>query len=231
MALPSVQEMEAYIRAKAVELGIDPDIAVKVARSEGLKEGTWQAEAQLDYGREQSYGPFQLHNAPKGHRPGMGNDFVRATGLDPSNTDTWDEGIDFALNQAKRGGWGPWFGAKKVGVTGMMGIGGQPGPAAPSPSALPPRPTDTVAQPGGLLGPSEAMLPPAVADVSPSQAPDDRLIPGSSSKWEGWGTAAMQLAKLAEEEQQPPVQWLTPGVVVSGGRYTPLKPGTGGLLG
>ena len=133
MALPSVAEMEAYIRAKAVEMGIDPDVAVRVARSEGLKDGTWQAEGTLSYGREQSYGPFQLHNAPPGERPGMGNDFVAATGLNPADPSTWDEGIDFALGQAKKGGWGPWFGAKKEGITGFMGIGGKP--AAPAMTA------------------------------------------------------------------------------------------------
>jgi hypothetical protein len=232
MALPSVQEMEAYIRAKARELGIDPDIAVRVARSEGLKEGTWQATANLAYGRERSYGPFQLHVAPKGYRQGMGNDFVKSTGLDPSDPRNWRQGVDFALNQAQRGGWSPWFGAKKIGVTGKMGIGGQPGPAAAPPEPMPPRPTDTVAQPGGLLGPSEAMAPPpAVADYSPSQEPDDRLVPGSSKKWEAWGSVAQQLAQLGKEEEPPPFQWLTPGIVVSGDRYSPLKPGIGGLLG
>lgn len=133
MALPSVAQMEAYIRQKAAELGIDPDVAVRVARSEGLREGTWQADGMLSYGREQSYGPFQLHNAPPGERPGMGNDFVKATGLNPANPDTWDEGIDFALQQARKGGWGPWFGAKKEGITGFMGIGGEP--AAPKMTA------------------------------------------------------------------------------------------------
>lgn len=126
MALPSVAQMEAYIRQKAVELGIDPDTAVRVARSEGLKDGTWQATGNLDYGREQSYGPFQLHVAPKGYRQGMGNDFVNATGLDPSDPGNWQQGVDFALGRAKKGGWSPWMGAKKIGITGMMGIGGKP---------------------------------------------------------------------------------------------------------
>jgi hypothetical protein len=124
MALPSVQEMEAYIRAAAVARGINPDVAVRVARSEGLAPNTWQAKANLSYGREQSYGPFQLHNAPPGERPGMGNDFVKATGLDPSNPANWKQGVDFAMNHASKNGWGQWFGAKKIGITGKMGISG-----------------------------------------------------------------------------------------------------------
>ncbi len=133
MALPPVAEMEAYIRAKAAELGIDPDVAVRVARSEGLKANTWQSDLQQPYGREASYGPFQLHVDPTGKRPGMGNDFMAATGLNPANPDTWDEGIDFALAQARQAGWGPWMGAAKEDITGFMGIGGQP--AAPQMTA------------------------------------------------------------------------------------------------
>lgn len=122
MQLPSVQEMEAYIRQAAQARGIDPDIAVRVARSEGLRDNTWQSNVTLDYGREQSFGPFQLHVAPKGHRQGMGNEFIAATGLNPADPSTWKQGIDYALDQAATGGWGPWFGAKAVGITGMEGI-------------------------------------------------------------------------------------------------------------
>jgi hypothetical protein len=126
MALPPVAEMEAYIRRKAVEMGIDPDVAVRVARSEGLRANTWQSDLQQPYGREASYGPFQLHVDPTGKRPGMGNDFMAATGLNPADPANWDEGIDFALMQARQAGWGPWMGAAKEGITGMMGIGGKP---------------------------------------------------------------------------------------------------------
>jgi len=124
MALPSVQEMEAYIRQAAQARGIDPDIAVKVARSEGLKPNTWQSDLQQPYGRERSYGPFQLHVDPTGKRPGMGNDFVSSTGLNPADPTNWRQTIDFALDQAATGGWSPWMGAAKVDVTGKMGING-----------------------------------------------------------------------------------------------------------
>lgn len=124
MQLPSVQEMEAYIRQAAQARGIDPDIAVRVARSEGLAPKTWQSNVVLDYGREQSYGPFQLHVAPKGRKPGMGNDFVKATGLNPADPSTWKQGVDFALDNAAKGGWAPWFGRKNVGVGVWDGIAG-----------------------------------------------------------------------------------------------------------
>lgn len=134
MNLPTAAEMEAFIRAQAVALGIDPDVAVKVARSEGLQEGTWQSNLQQPYGREASYGPFQMHLAPPGRRPGMGNDFMKDTGLNPADPSTWKQGVTYALGQAKKGGWGPWMGAKKVGVTGKMGIDGAAAPKPEVPS-------------------------------------------------------------------------------------------------
>ena len=121
--IPDIKALEAYIRQAALSRGIDPDVAVRVAKSEGLQPGTWQGNAQLAYGREQSYGPFQLHVAPSGYRPGLGNEFVNQTGLDPSDPANVYHGIDFALDQAKQTGWGPWFGAKRVGIAPMQGIG------------------------------------------------------------------------------------------------------------
>lgn len=162
MALPSVTEMEAYIRRKAIELGIDPDVAVRVAKSEGLAPNTWQSGLQQPYGREASYGPFQLHVDPTGERPGMGNDFMKATGLNPANPDTWDEGIDYALEQARKGGWAPWMGAAKIGVTGKMGIGNEPAPTY----------TQASNYTAGEYVPSFDYSAPGLldADVSPSQA-------------------------------------------------------------
>lgn len=120
--------IEAYIRQAAQARGINPDIAVAVAKSEGgLNDPYRQAEAILSYGREQSYGPFQLH-LPKG----LGKEAL-AAGVDPRKD--WQGGVDFALDAAKRGGWGPWFGAKKIGITGMEGINGRGG--GPSVPALP----------------------------------------------------------------------------------------------
>lgn len=120
-----VRSLEAYIRQAAAARGIDPDIAVRVAKSEGLAPGVWQSNVKLGYGRERSYGPFQLHLAPSGHRPGLGNKFMQQTGLDPSDPSNVYKGIDFALDHAANNGWGAWFGAKAVGVSPHEGIGGK----------------------------------------------------------------------------------------------------------
>jgi hypothetical protein len=116
-ALPSVDDQTNYITQAAIARGIDPNIALRVARSEGLQPGTWQSNVYKSGVREPSYGPFQLNNAG-----GLGTLFQKQTGLDPSN---WKAGVDFALDQAKAGGWSPWYGAKNAGITGMTGIQGQ----------------------------------------------------------------------------------------------------------
>jgi len=111
-----------YIRQAAVSRGIDPETAVRVAASEGLKEYTG------DQGS--SFGPYQLHYggvAPGGNRVGgLGDEFTRTTGLDARDPNTWKQQVDFALDRAAKGGWGPWHGAAKVGIGERQGIGGAP---------------------------------------------------------------------------------------------------------
>lgn len=168
--------IEQYIRQAAQARGINPDIAVRVAKSEGgLNDPYRQAEAILSYGREQSYGPFQLH-LPKG----LGAQAL-AAGVDPRKD--WQGGVDFALDAAKKGGWGPWFGAKKIGITGMAGINGG-GPGAPSlpgkvggdsmvardfdpqVSAQTNAPGSPPSFPFGFPGSQQSPLPPSVADYA-----------------------------------------------------------------
>lgn len=118
MSLPSVQELEAYIRQAAQRRGIDPDTAVRVARSEGLAPNTWQSNVINKQGqRETSYGPYQLLVGG-----GLGDKFIKSTGKHPSDPTTAYSQVDFALDEAKAGGWSPWYGAAKVGVGNWTGI-------------------------------------------------------------------------------------------------------------
>ena len=112
-----------YIRKAALARGIDPNVAVKAMRGEGLAPGVWQSNFKQPYGRERSYGAMQLHVAPEGARPGMGNDFVRDTGLNPADPKNYKQMIDYGLDNVVKKGWGPWYGAKAQGITGMMGVG------------------------------------------------------------------------------------------------------------
>lgn len=129
-----IDQVEQYIRQKATSMGIDPNVAVKVARSEGLGQGIWQSNYQKGGYREPSYGPFQLLKGGQGtgFPEGMGNQFQKATNLDPSDPKNVYQGIDFALNHAKNNGWGAWYGAGKVGVGKWDGIGGTPSGTAPT---------------------------------------------------------------------------------------------------
>lgn len=151
--LPAASEMEAYIRSAAKARGIDPDAAVKVARTEGLKDGVWQSNFVKNGKREPSYGPFQLYTGG-----GLGNDFQKRTGLDPSNPANWKPGVDFALDHASKNGWGAWYGARDNGIPNNYGIGGAK--ASFTPPAPRTAPTD--------FGPV------AMADKTPSQAPSQQ---------------------------------------------------------
>lgn len=118
--------LEAYIRAAAVKRGIDPDVAVRVAKSEGgLKDPTRQSDVMKNGVREPSYGPFQLlvGGGDTGFPAGLGNDFMRVTGLDPRKPENAYKGIDFALDTAARDGWSRWYGAKAIGLGNRAGIG------------------------------------------------------------------------------------------------------------
>jgi hypothetical protein len=106
--LPANDEISQYIVQSAKQRGIDPGIALKVYRSEGA--GGYAGD------KNSSFGPFQLHYggvAPGGNAvPGLGDEFTKATGLDARNPSTWKQQVDFALEKAKSGGWGPWHGWK-----------------------------------------------------------------------------------------------------------------------
>lgn len=127
-----MSEVERYIRQAAINRGIDPDIAVEVAKREGgLSNPTQQSRSRKNGIREPSYGPFQmLVGGPgTGFPRGIGNSFVAQTGMHPSNPEAWKEGVDFALDNAKSRGWGAWYGAKAAGITGFKGIGRSPSTA------------------------------------------------------------------------------------------------------
>ncbi|ORE85743.1 phage tail length tape measure family protein [Aurantimonas sp. 22II-16-19i] len=121
-----VSQMAEYIRQAAAARGIDPAIALRVARSEGLGEGIWQSNYKKNGFREPSYGPFQLLKGGPGtgFGRGLGNAFMDQTGLDPADPRNAYAGVDFALNNAAKSGWGAWYGAAKVGVGRWEGLGG-----------------------------------------------------------------------------------------------------------
>jgi hypothetical protein len=113
-----------FITKTASGLGIDPQIALRVAQSEGLGQGPGDGGS--------SFGDYQMHLggiAPGGNAvAGLGDDFKKQTGLDPQDPKNWQALDTFALQTAARkGSWGDFHGAARVGIADNAGFS----PAAP----------------------------------------------------------------------------------------------------
>ena len=117
-AFSTPSEKEAFIRAEAMKRGIDPNVAVAVAKSEGFNEYVGD--------KGTSFGAFQLHyknNIPGLSNAGLGDAFTKKYGVHASDPATERLQIQFALDEAKAGGWGPWHGWKGSRTAGGAGVG------------------------------------------------------------------------------------------------------------
>lgn len=112
------RNLTPFIREMAQKYGINPDIAVKVAKSEGL--GSFKCQVP----GEHSYTAFQLYCGG-----GLGNLFHQQTGLDVSDPKNERAAIDFALKYASENGWGAWHGAAHAGIGNWDGIDRSHAPA------------------------------------------------------------------------------------------------------
>jgi hypothetical protein len=101
---PKDSDVESYITEAATKRGIPVEDALSVWSGEG--KGAWQSNYHKRGVREPSYGPYQLYKGG-----GLGNAFQRDTGLDPADPSTWKQGVDYALDTAKKEGWKQWYGA------------------------------------------------------------------------------------------------------------------------
>jgi hypothetical protein len=124
--------MVPVIQASAAKYGIDPNVAVRVAASEGLGNPVG------DNGT--SFGAMQLHV-----HGGMGDDFKRDTGLDPTDLKNEPQMIDYAMKRAAQEGWGAFHGAARVGIGQWAGIGGHPANTGPGPDQLLADPSKSIA--------------------------------------------------------------------------------------
>lgn len=116
------QQIADYIKEAAAKRGIDPNTAVAVAKSEGLNQYVGD--------RGSSFGPYQLHygGLASGGMAGKGegDNFTAKTGLDARDSSTWKQQIDYALDTAKKNGWGAWHGAARVGISERQGLNVNP---------------------------------------------------------------------------------------------------------
>lgn len=206
--------VEEYIRYAAAQRGIDPDVAVRVARSEGgLKdpfrhgEGPAPRSQSPEFGaRENSFGPFQLYIS--GNNAGLGDRAV-AAGIDPRKD--WKGGIDYALDEVTKRGWGQWYGAKAAGITGMHGVGGNARAlgATPSPYAgMADGPKGQEVYPGPVMG---SMI---AGNSAPPPAPSEPP-PAAQALASGKGNSMSDLFGMMAlaPQQQPqfsPVQIMGP---------------------
>jgi hypothetical protein len=115
------RDIEDIIREESRARNIDPNVAVKLYRSEGLN--SYQSKLKYKGKRERSYGPFQLFIDG-----GLGNEYQEATGgnLQKENdivgiTRQIRWSLDWA---AKNGSWSPWRGIKKAGIEEFEGLNG-----------------------------------------------------------------------------------------------------------
>ena len=100
--------LSGYIRETAKKYGVDPDVALKVAKSEGLRDFSG------DGGK--SGGAFQLYTGG-----GLGNKFKKETGLDPLDPANEKATIDYALKHASQHGWGPGTARRKSASASLTG--------------------------------------------------------------------------------------------------------------
>lgn len=112
----SQAEKEQFIRSEAAKRGINPNVAMQVARGEGFNNFVSAIPG------ETSYGAFQLHVTPGGRGGHLGDQFRTATGLDPSDPRNERAGIQFALDDVTKHGWTAFHGAKNNGISPWAGI-------------------------------------------------------------------------------------------------------------
>lgn len=122
---PDDDTVRSYITEAATTRGIPVDDALRVWEGEG--KGAWQSNFRRRGKREPSYGPYQLFTGG-----GLGNAFMEETGLDPSDPATWKQGVDYALDTAKKEGWKQWYGAPPE----LRERGGYVDPESPSLGAV-----------------------------------------------------------------------------------------------
>src|SRR6056300_150832 len=110
----------------AKKYNIDPDVALKVWRSEGGMKWQSQLKPQTKKvktagGKEASYGPFQLYTG----KGGLGSAWEEKYGKKLSTANSPEDvlsQIDFALSTVPKRGWQDFKGAERVGIKQNQGV-------------------------------------------------------------------------------------------------------------
>lgn len=108
-----------YIYRRAVQVGVNPDMALGIARNEGLNERTINSPTfgNVDT-RGYSFGPFQLFSGSRDPRRlapgGLAVEFRQRYGAAPSR-DNWQQQVDFSLDRMRNRGTGAWHAVRDAG--------------------------------------------------------------------------------------------------------------------
>lgn len=192
-------DLTPMITKYAQKWGINPNTALRVAKSEGGTSGWIQSKVRGKNGRrEPSFGPFQMlvGGGDTGFPEGMGNQFMRETGLDVRDPRNAEAAIDFAMREASRKGWGQWYGAAKVGIGRFDGIKGNPSPNATliaNTAGAPPQTVRTGGPPSNdtttqVRGPEDY-----IASFKRKMFGGDEMVPGQAEVAQGEALASVGL--------------------------------------
>ena len=212
-----------YIWRRARELGIDPNMALGIARYEGLNKNTLGSST---YGNPDangySFGPFQLYSGsrdPSKIAPGgMAYDFVQKYGAPPSR-DNWQQQVDFSLETMKSRGVSPWHAVRDQGgvaaitqkgarAASEFGLGdGQMPPQQAAASAAPassPVYKNDISTAARWLG--NKILPDQIDAPTPLTPEEVKTQEADLAQSAGYAKAAgglLNLAKLLQEKPEP----------------------------
>jgi hypothetical protein len=211
-----------YIRKAAIARGIDPEVALRVAEAEALNVFD-PSKPDLGGDDRSSFGMYQLHyggRSKKMPNPGLGDEFTAKTGLDASDPSTWKQQVDFSLDWAKKNGWGPWMGAKRIGIAPRQGLGDT--------KAIAPTPNTSVTTPSVLTGKKgeEVWSKPTTRVIHPPNAQTGTggyVAPGAPDKQVVVTTPAATV-----EAPQMTDASSTPWSGLAGGLASALAPGSSG---
>ena len=113
----TTKTIERIIREESRSRNIDPNVAVRVYRKEGLN--SYQSNEKYKGKRERSYGPFQLFIDG-----GLGEEYQNDTGgnlIKENNKEGILRQIRWSLDHvAKTGDWSPWKGTQKENHGGVI---------------------------------------------------------------------------------------------------------------
>lgn len=235
-----------YIWRRSRELGVNPNMALGIARFEGLNPNTL---GSATYGNPDangySFGPFQLYSGsrdPSKIAPGgLAYEFKEKYGAAPSK-DNWQQQVDFSLETMKSRGVTPWHAVRDQGgidaitqkgsrYASELGLDGAQATAATPATPVYSADLGTAARwLGNKVLPNMVDAPTPLTPEQVKQQNADLASYGAASKGlGGMATGLLQLAKLAEEpkQQQAPMP-AAPQIVR--GQFRPL-PLYRGLLG